>query len=177
MLTSCSNGSAPLDRMAAMFIYGKSALKSSSPVLRMIWGWILVYSIGDSRSTKFVKMMRQGWPLTVLWYGQRICVPVVVAILEYCCIAFANMQWRFYQVSELWPILHFYMQTAFAKFSFASAHSDQPFLLGDLLYSSHADNKVGRENCANGQECWIHLTKFLPFYERYTIDSCYFKHW
>ena len=34
------------------------------------------------------------------------------------------------------------MQTAFTKFSFASAHSDQPFLLGDLLYSSHADNKV-----------------------------------
>ena len=62
----------------------------------MLWGWILVYSIGDSRSTNFVKMKRLGWPLIFLWYGQ-ICVPVAVAILEDSCIAFANMQ-----VSELW---------------------------------------------------------------------------
>ena len=46
----------------------------------------------------FVKMMRLEWPLTFLWYGQ-ICGPVAVAILEDCCMAFANMQ-----VSELWPM-------------------------------------------------------------------------
>ena len=36
--------------------------------------------------------------MTFLWYGQ-ICVPVAEAILEDCCMAFANMQ-----VSELWPM-------------------------------------------------------------------------
>ena len=43
-------------------------------------------------------MVRLGWPLTFLWYGQ-ICVPVAVAILEDCRMAFTNMQ-----VSELWPM-------------------------------------------------------------------------
>ena len=28
------------------------------------WDWILVYSTGDSRSSKFVQMMKLGWPLT-----------------------------------------------------------------------------------------------------------------
>ena len=103
LLTICSNGSAPLNKMTAMSIFDKNALKSSSPVLRMLWGWILVYSIGASKSTKFVKMMRLVWPLTFLWYGQ-ICVPVAVAILK-------NVAWHlqicngcFYQVSELWPM-------------------------------------------------------------------------
>ena len=36
--------------------------------------------------------------IALLWFGE-ICVPVAVAILEDCCIAFANMQ-----VSELWPM-------------------------------------------------------------------------
>ena len=91
-----SNGSASLNKMAALPIYGK---KSSSPVLRKLSGWILVNGIGDlERSTKFVKMMRLGWPLIFLWYGQ-ICIPVAVAILEDCCMAFANMQ-----VSKLWSM-------------------------------------------------------------------------
>ena len=33
------------------------------------WGWILVYSIEDSRSTKFVQMMTASWPLTFLRQG------------------------------------------------------------------------------------------------------------
>ena len=32
----------------------------------------MVYSIGNSRSTKFVKMMRLGCSLTFLWYGQIV---------------------------------------------------------------------------------------------------------
>ena len=40
-------------------------------------GWILVYSIGDSRSTKFIQMMIQGWPLIFLWQGQ-ICIPTLL---------------------------------------------------------------------------------------------------
>ena len=36
------------------------------------WGWILVYSIGVSRSTTFVQLMVVGWPLTFLWQAQ-IC--------------------------------------------------------------------------------------------------------
>ena len=57
-----------------------------------------MYGIRNSRSTKFIKMMRLGLPLTFSWYGQ-ICVPVAVAILEDCCMAFANMQ-----VIVLWPM-------------------------------------------------------------------------
>ena len=38
--------------------------------MRKLWGWNLVYSIGDSGSTKFVQMMVIGWPLTFLQQGQ-----------------------------------------------------------------------------------------------------------
>ena len=64
-----------MNKMAAMSIYG-------------------TYSIRDSRYTKFVRMMRLGWPLNFLWYGQ-ICVPVALAIMDECCMAFVNMQWLF----------------------------------------------------------------------------------
>ena len=64
ILTICSNGSVPLNKMAAMSIYGKNT--SPSPELRKLWGWILVYSIRDSRSTNYVQMMILGWPLTFL---------------------------------------------------------------------------------------------------------------
>ena len=67
----------------------KTLKKSFSPVLRKLRGWILVYRIGDSRSTKFVQIIRLGWPLTFLWFGQ-ICIPVAVAILEECCVAFCK---------------------------------------------------------------------------------------
>ena len=72
MLTVWSNGFTPLNKMAVM---------PSSPELRKLWGWILEYSIGDSKSTKFVQMMILGWPLTFLWYGQ-ICVLLAVPVLE-----------------------------------------------------------------------------------------------
>ena len=50
--------------MAAMSIYDKNSWQSSSSEPRELWGWILVYSIVNSRSTKFVQMMIIGWPLT-----------------------------------------------------------------------------------------------------------------
>ena len=57
-----------------MPIYSKIT-KTSSPEPRKLWGWILVLSFGDSRSTKFVQMMTLGWPLTFLSQGQ-IFVPM-----------------------------------------------------------------------------------------------------
>ena len=59
------------------------------------FGWILVYSIGDTRSSKFIQIMILGWLLIFLRHGQ-ISVPVAVAILEECCIASADTQWLFY---------------------------------------------------------------------------------
>ena len=53
MLTVCLNGSAALNKMAAMPIYGQK-----------LWGTILVYSFGESRSTKFVQMMRLAARMT-----------------------------------------------------------------------------------------------------------------
>ena len=42
------------------------AIKSSSPELRKLWDWILIYSIMDSRSTNFVQMMTVNWHLIFL---------------------------------------------------------------------------------------------------------------
>ena len=67
----------------------------SSPEPSKLWGWILVYSIGDARSTDFVQMQFPGLPLTFLGRCQ-ISVLVAVAILEEGCIASADMQWLFY---------------------------------------------------------------------------------
>ena len=47
---------------------------------RKLWGWILVYSIGDARSTKFIQIMILGWPLT--FYSSVKFLIVAVAILE-----------------------------------------------------------------------------------------------
>ena len=44
--------------------------QKSFPEPTKIWGWILLVSIGESWSTKFVEMMIQGWPLIFLWQGQ-----------------------------------------------------------------------------------------------------------
>ena len=55
-------------------IFHVKTLKSS-PEPRKLWGWVLVYSIGDSRSSKFVQIMTLGWPLNFLQQGQ-ICVPI-----------------------------------------------------------------------------------------------------
>ena len=38
-------------------------------------------------------MTKLGGPLT--FFYDQTCVPVAVAILEKCCMAFANMQWLF----------------------------------------------------------------------------------
>ena len=42
---------------------------------KSFWGWILLYSIRESWSAKFVQMMILGWPLTFLQQGQ-ICIPI-----------------------------------------------------------------------------------------------------
>ena len=45
---------------------------------RKLWGWILIYSIMDSRSTKFAQMMTLGW----LWplYGKVKFVPPCICM-------------------------------------------------------------------------------------------------
>ena len=48
-----------------MSIYGKTLLKVFFSRI-----WILVHSIEDSKSTKFVQMMILGWPLIFLQQGQ-----------------------------------------------------------------------------------------------------------
>ena len=55
----CSNGSAPLNKMVSMPMYAKTLEKLFS---RKLWGSILVYSIRDSKATKFVEMMDDLWP-------------------------------------------------------------------------------------------------------------------
>ena len=61
VLSVCSNGSASLNKMAAVLINGKKKqkkkkkkkhLKSSSREPRKLQGWIQVYNIGDTRFTK-----------------------------------------------------------------------------------------------------------------------------
>ena len=44
--------------------------------LRLSLGWVLVYSIKDSRSTKFVQMMVVGWP----FYGKVKFVPPYICM-------------------------------------------------------------------------------------------------
>ena len=51
--------------------------EKSPPEPRKLWSWILVLSIGDSRSTKFIQMMILAWPLMFLQYGQ-ICIPILL---------------------------------------------------------------------------------------------------
>ena len=74
VLPICSNSFAPVNNIAAMPIYGKNIFWSF-PEPRKLWDWILVYSIKDLRSTRFVQMMTASWPTTFLRQGQ-ICVPM-----------------------------------------------------------------------------------------------------
>ena len=84
VLSICSNGFASLNKMAAITIYGKKrktnkqkkTLKSSSPEPRKLQGWILLQSIGNSRSCKFVQMMTQGWHFFFFLHQGQICVPM-----------------------------------------------------------------------------------------------------
>ena len=55
-----ANGSGHMAKMAAMPIYGKKHLKSSSQESEGQWPWDLVCSIGDVGPTKFVQMMILG---------------------------------------------------------------------------------------------------------------------
>ena len=78
-LNICTNGHGLLIKMAAMPIDDdENTYKSSSPEPRKLQGWIFVYSIIVSRSTKFFQMMTlcvDCWPLTFSWQGQ-ICIPM-----------------------------------------------------------------------------------------------------
>ena len=73
-LKVCTYGHGLKSKMGIMPIYGKNT-KYSYPEPKKLWGWILVYSLGDPWTTKFVQMMTLGWHLVVLWQGQ-ICVPM-----------------------------------------------------------------------------------------------------
>ena len=59
MLTICSDGSASLNKMATMPIYDKT-LKIFFSRTKKALSLNLVYSTGDSKSTKFVQMMILG---------------------------------------------------------------------------------------------------------------------
>ena len=59
-------------KMPTVPIYGKTHKTCSSPQIRQLWSWIIVYTIGDSMSTKRVQMIIVGWLLTFLRQGQ-IC--------------------------------------------------------------------------------------------------------
>ena len=67
-------GSALWNKMATMPIYGKKHLKVSLSSTKKAFV-VLVYSVGDSRSTKFAQMMILGWPLTFLCQGQ-VCISI-----------------------------------------------------------------------------------------------------
>ena len=69
-----SNGHRPSIKMAPICPYTVKTLKSPSPEPRKLWGWILIYCIGDSRSTRFIQRMILCWQLAFLWQGQ-ICIP------------------------------------------------------------------------------------------------------
>ena len=71
-LKICTNSHDPLSKMAAVPMYRKNTKNFSSPEPRKLWGWILLYSIGNPRSTKFL-----GCPLTFLHQGQ-ICIPILL---------------------------------------------------------------------------------------------------
>ena len=51
-----------MTKMAGMPIYGKNALKPSSPEPEGPWPWDLVCSTKDVGTTKFFQMMILGWP-------------------------------------------------------------------------------------------------------------------
>ena len=51
-----------MTKMAAMPIYGKKTLKSTSLEPEVGWPWDLVCSIRDVGPTKFVQIMILGWP-------------------------------------------------------------------------------------------------------------------
>ena len=121
LLTICSDGSAPLNKMAAMPIFGEKTEKSSSPVLRKLCGWILIYSIGDARSTKNI----------LKWWEIRMTYLLMVwsNLCHSCCgntgrtLQICNS--CFYQVSELWP--------SFIEISVFNANSVDP---DQTLYSA-----------------------------------------
>ena len=74
VLTICSDGSAPLNKMAAMPIYSKNTQLSSFPEARKLWGWILIYSTGD-KVYQFCSNDGRRLNFDLLREGQ-ICAPI-----------------------------------------------------------------------------------------------------
>ena len=94
VLTICSNGFALLNKMAAMPIYSKN-----TPEPRMLWGWILVYSIGGARFTNWSHV------------HPRMTIDLFTTLSNFCPICCGNVAWYlqicsgcFTQVSESWPV-------------------------------------------------------------------------
>ena len=59
-LTVCLNGSIPLNKMAAMPIYGKNALKSCSPKPRKADSWYLVCEVLPKKGKRKVQGVPQS---------------------------------------------------------------------------------------------------------------------
>ena len=96
MLTIWSNGSAPLNKIAAVLIYGKHFFSRTKKALRLILGlqhWGLT-------SNKFIQMIiKVSVYLFTVW---SICVQVAVASLEEVAWHLQICSSCFYQVSESW---------------------------------------------------------------------------
>ena len=83
--------------MAAMPICGKTLKIFFSRTKKYFR--LKALGIRDAIPTKFVQMMIIGLPLTFLLSIQiRV---LVVAILEECCLASADMQWLFYSGEQM----------------------------------------------------------------------------
>ena len=83
-----------------------------SPEPRKLWGWILVCSIRDSKSTVcWNDDTKMTIDLFMVW--SNVC-PSCCGNIGRRCMAFADMHSWFYQVSESWPMgLLFSLKSAF----------------------------------------------------------------
>ena len=85
ILTMCSNGSMPLNEMAAMPLYGEKTKKSSSPEPRKLWGWILETVSGTQGLSSLFKwwwkvdifIARSNFSSCMHLYGEIKCWNVV----------------------------------------------------------------------------------------------------
>ena len=79
-----------IGKMAAMSLYGKNITRSSSPEQRKLWGWILVYSIDDSMSTKFVQIYFDCLPRITSSSTTESFACLNKIIKSYSCLLFSD---------------------------------------------------------------------------------------
>ena len=109
VLIICYNGSTPLNKIAAMTIYGKTLqnlLQNQESFEAESWN----RALGTQGLPSLFKMMIRRWPLLFSHHGQ-IYVLVAVAKPEECCMASADMQWLIYSGERIvahWSLLWFY---------------------------------------------------------------------